>query len=60
MKSMTWKNHRILDLGTGSGALGIILALLNPDVKVDLADICPNALKVAQVNVDRHSHSISK
>jgi|6_EtaG_2_1085325.scaffolds.fasta_scaffold13893_2 ribosomal protein L3 glutamine methyltransferase len=56
MKSMTWKNHRILDLGTGSGALGIILALLNPDVKVDLADICPKALKVAQVNVDRHSH----
>ena len=55
MKSVKWKNHRILDLGTGSGALGIILALLNPDVKVDLADICPKALKVAQVNVDRHS-----
>ena len=54
MKVIKWKNHRILDLGTGSGALGIILALLNPDVKVDLADICPKALKVAQINVNRH------
>ena len=55
MKTIKWKNHRILDLGTGSGALGIILALLNPEVKVDLVDICPKALKVAQINVNNHN-----
>jgi len=55
MKTIKWKNHRILDLGTGSGALGIILALLNPKVKVDLVDICPKALKVAQININNHN-----
>jgi len=54
MKDITWKNNRVLDLCTGSGALGIISALSNPDIQVDLADICPKALKVAQINVDKH------
>ena len=55
MEDITWKNNRVLDLCTGSGALGIILALLNPDIQVDLADICPKALKVAQINVNNHN-----
>ena len=55
MEDITWKNNRVLDLCTGSGSLGIILALLNPDIQVDLADICPKALKVAQINVDKHN-----
>ena len=54
MKNITWKNNRVLDLCTGSGALGIISALSNPDIQVDLVDICPKALKVAQINVDKH------
>ena len=54
MQSITWKNHRVLDLGTGSGALGIISALLNSEIEVDLADVCPAALKVAQINIERH------
>ena len=54
MEDITWKNNRVLDLCTGSGALGIILALLNPDIQVDLADICPKALKVAQININNH------
>lgn len=54
IKDVKWKNNRALDLGAGSGALGIILALLKPDLQVDLVDICPKALKVAQVNVDAY------
>ena len=55
MEDITWKNNRVLDLCTGSGSLGIILALLNPDIQVDLADICPKALKVAQINIDKYN-----
>ena len=55
MKDVTWNNNKVLDLGAGSGAVGIILALLNPDIQVDLADICPKALKVAQINIDKYN-----
>ena len=55
IEDIQWKNNRILDLCTGSGAVGIILALLNPDAQVDLVDICPKALKVAQINVNNHN-----
>ena len=55
IEDIQWKNNRILDLCTGSGAVGIIFALLNPDAQVDLVDICPKALKVAQINVNNHN-----
>ena len=55
IEDIQWKNNRILDLCTGSGAIGIIFALLNPDAQVDLVDICPKALKVAQINVNNHN-----
>ena len=55
MGDVKWENNRALDLGAGSGALGIILALINPDIQVDLVDICPKALKVAQINVDAYN-----
>ena len=55
MKDIKWKNNLVLDMGTGSGALGIILALLNPDIQVELVDICPKALKVAQININNHN-----
>ena len=54
MKNIKWKNNLVLDMGTGSGVLGIILALLNPDIHVELVDICPKALKVAQININNH------
>jgi len=47
-----WKNFRVLDMCTGSGCIGISLALLMPSLKVDLVDICTDALSVAQKNVD--------
>jgi release factor glutamine methyltransferase len=44
----------VLDLCTGSGCIGIAIAKRVKDAKVTLADISPDALEVAQRNVQRH------
>ncbi|MGA7982855.1 MAG: 50S ribosomal protein L3 N(5)-glutamine methyltransferase [Chromatiaceae bacterium] len=46
--------HRILDLCTGCGCIGIAAAVYLPDAEVDLADISQGALAVAAQNVARH------
>ena len=46
--------HRLLDLCTGNGSLAVLAALTYPEVVVDAADISPDALTVARINVDRH------
>lgn len=48
------KTRRVLDLCTGNGSLAILAAMTYPDVTVDAADISPDALAVARINVDRH------
>ncbi len=45
---------RVLDLCTGNGSLAILAAMAWPEVLVDGADISPDALAVARINVDRH------
>jgi ribosomal protein L3 glutamine methyltransferase len=43
-----------LDLCTGSGCIGIAMAVNFPDWQVDLADLSAAALDVAQRNIDNH------
>lgn len=49
------KIQRILDLGTGSGCIGIAAAIHLPHCQVDLSDIAINALEVAKINVMKNS-----
>ena len=46
--------HKILDLCTGSGCIGIACAVAFPDARVGLADISEDALTLARENVLRH------
>ncbi|MBK7719382.1 MAG: 50S ribosomal protein L3 N(5)-glutamine methyltransferase [Giesbergeria sp.] len=46
--------HAVLDLCTGNGSLAVLAAMAWPDVQVTGADISPDALAVARINVDKH------
>lgn len=46
--------QRVLDLCTGNGSLAVLAALAWPEVQVDAADISPDALAVARINVEKH------
>ena len=46
--------RRVLDLCTGNGSLAVLAAMFYPEVSVDAADISPDALAVARINIDRH------
>ena len=46
--------HQVLDLCTGNGSLAVLAAMTYPDVRVTGADISPDALAVARINVDKH------
>lgn len=45
--------HRVLDLCTGSGCIAIATAHYNPYWEVDAADLSPEALALAQENIER-------
>jgi len=45
---------RILDLGTGSGAIALALLAALPDAEATATDISPAALAVAERNAERH------
>ena len=45
---------RVLDLCTGNGSLAVLAAMAWPEVQVTGADLSPDALAVARINVDRH------
>lgn len=47
--------RRVLDLCTGNGSLGVLAAMVYPEVTVTGADISADALAVARINVDKHA-----
>lgn len=47
------------DVGTGSGALGITAALEVPNCTVDLLELSDEAAKIAKINVDKFTISLS-
>ncbi len=44
----------VLDLCTGNGSLACLAAMAYPEVQVTGADLSPDALAVARINVERH------
>ena len=45
---------RIVDLGTGCGAIAVTLARLRPEARLTAVDLSPAALAVARANGERH------
>jgi release factor glutamine methyltransferase len=48
------KNSKLIDIGTGSGALAIAIAKDRPDVSVTATEVSPPALKIAKKNASAH------
>lgn len=58
-RGISWlRNHpgqrKAIDVGTGSGCIGIALAMNIPDLNILMTDISPEALGVAKTNVERY------
>ncbi len=46
---------KILDIGSGTGCIGITLALENPSLEIISVDICPEALEISKKNALIHN-----
>jgi len=59
LKELPAEPSRILDVGTGSGALALALKQSRPDCAVDATDISPEALAIARINATTHALKIT-
>lgn len=53
------KNSRLIDIGTGSGALAIAIKKYRPDLEIWATDVSSDALEVAKLNANKHSVEIN-
>ena len=53
------ENLKVLDIGTGSGAIALALAKNRPDWKITAADISQDALDLAMENANNQGQSLS-
>jgi len=53
------ENAKVLDIGTGSGAIAVTLKTLRPDLTLVATDISASALKIAKQNADYNNCAIS-
>ncbi|SDX26147.1 HemK/PrmC family methyltransferase [Paenibacillus sp. CF384] len=53
-RASVFKGPTVVDVGTGSGAIGVTLAALRPQWRVCASDLSPDALDVARTNAARH------
>lgn len=58
-RSMNYEVFKILDIGTGSGIIPIVLKKHFPEAQVSAIDYSENALKTAQRNADFHQVEIN-
>ena len=52
------KPEKILDVGTGSGVIGMSLGMVWPEAEVTLADISTDALQLAGANAEKHGREV--
>jgi release factor glutamine methyltransferase len=52
------QNGRVLDMGTGSGAIAVAIAHARPDANVMAVDVSEAALAIARRNAARHGASV--
>ncbi len=55
----TPKDSRLIDIGTGSGAIAIAIAAHRPDLAITATEISPEALDIARRNARKHHASIT-
>lgn len=53
------KNGRVLDMGTGSGAIAVAIAHARPDARVTALDVSAAALHIAHDNATRHGVNLT-
>jgi release factor glutamine methyltransferase len=53
------RNSRLLDIGTGSGAIAIAIAVNRPDLEIWASDVTNEALEVARRNARTHGAPIT-
>ena len=51
---LSGQTRQVLDLCTGNGSLAVLAAMAWPEVQVTGADLSPEALAVARINVEKH------